>query len=140
MKISTIERGLYFRGLLILIRKDGQVTDEEKVLIRRIGARLGFEKDFYEGAIKEILKNEYITDEPPVFFDKKLAAIFIQDGLIISYSDHEIDKREEDFLLQTTLANGFSEAWFWNKKSVVNTREDCTLKLHIEQWLESDTK
>jgi len=37
MTISVQEGSEYFRGLLILISKDRRVTDEEMVLMRRIG-------------------------------------------------------------------------------------------------------
>jgi hypothetical protein len=67
MNISYSEAGDYFRGLLLLIRKDHKIIEEEKTLLMRFGKSLGFASTFCAGAVSEIIENKYISDSPPVF-------------------------------------------------------------------------
>lgn len=113
MKISIIDGSNYFKGLLLLIRKDHQVTDPEVKLIKHIGKSFGFDQEFCDGAIRDILKNECINETPPVFSSKEIAAKFIKDGLAIAYSDHDqIDKFEEDWLKLIAEKNDIEPKWF----------------------------
>lgn len=113
MKISIIDGSNYFKALLLLIRKDHQVSDPEVKLIKHIGKSFGFDQEFCDGAIRDILKNECINETPPVFSSKEIAAKFIKDGLSIAYSDHDqIDKFEEDWLRLIASKNSLDPKWF----------------------------
>ena len=83
MNISIVDGSNYFKGLLLLIRKDRKVSESEIHLMQRIGKILGFEKEFCDTAITDILENTYIQDEIPLFSTKELAEKFIKDGLSI---------------------------------------------------------
>jgi hypothetical protein len=118
MKITLIDASNYFKGLLLLIRKDGRVTDKEKELTRRIGKSLGFEKEFCDNAIHEILENKFIVDTPPEFSSRELAMKFIKDGLTLASSEDEVRAPEEEWLKSTATKNGLSVEWFsqeWQK-------------------------
>ena len=67
MRISLIDRSLYLKGLMLLIRKEGEIRDEEKKMMLGVEETLGFDKRFCEDTIKEILHNKYVVDEPPCF-------------------------------------------------------------------------
>ncbi|MBL7994619.1 hypothetical protein JNM05_04535 [bacterium] len=113
MIISLIDRSNYLRGLLILIRKDRKISGPEKDMMMRIGKALDFNEEFCEKAIHEILDNEYITDEPPVFESHSLSMMFIRDGLRLGLCDHDaLHAKEEEWLKRTAKMNGLDSAWF----------------------------
>lgn len=118
--LMTIQEGSnYFRGLLLLIRKDQKVTDEEVAIMMRVGKSLGFAKSFCETAIADILENKYILDKPPLFMKQEVAKRFITDGLTIGYCDHEIHVSEEHWLRSVAEENGISTEWFYEEKQRV---------------------
>lgn len=112
MKISITDASNYFKGLLLLIRKDNKITQQEAELMRTIGKTLGFEKEFCDNAIHEILDNNHIDDVPPLFSTKELAAKFIKDGLSIALSDNELHPKEIEWLKSTVEKNGLDTDWF----------------------------
>lgn len=112
MNISIIDGSNYFKGLLLLIRKDRMVSDSEIILMQYIGKMLGFEKEFCDNAINDILENEYIEDTPPQFSSSELAEKFVKDGLAIAFSDRECHPTEEAWLRNAAVQNGLSESWF----------------------------
>lgn len=116
MKLTLQDRSLYFKGLLLLIRKDRSIADSERSLMMRIGKSLSFEKEFCETAIDDILKNEHITDTPPEFSDSNIAQYFILDALILACSDGTLHANEEEWLKSVCLKNGLSESWLADKK------------------------
>jgi len=94
VRISLIDRSLYYKGLILLIRKDHEIHDQEKKMMMTIGEMLGFETKFCAGTIEEILDNQHIIDEPPIFSETNIALCFIRDGLRLSASDGQIHKDE----------------------------------------------
>jgi hypothetical protein len=124
MNIDIIDASNYFKGLLLLIRKDRELTQPEIDHMKSIGKSLGFEKEFCDNAIDEILDNAYIEDVPPVFSTKELAIKFIKDGLYLAFVDHEeIHSDEEQWLRSTTEKNGLStESFLQELKNVQSKR------------------
>lgn len=116
MQLALTDRSLYFKGLLLLIRKDRAISDSERALMMRVGKSLSFEKEFCETAINDILQNKHITDIPPVFTDQKIAQYFIHDALILACSDGTLHPHEEEWLAAVCLKNGLSESWFSQAK------------------------
>jgi hypothetical protein len=112
MNVSIADGSNYFKGLLLLIRKDRKVSDQEVILMQYIGKMLGFEKEFCDNAIRDILENDYIEDTPPQFTVKELAEKFVKDGLAIAFSDSECHPTEEAWLRSAAVLNGLSEEWF----------------------------
>ena len=110
MKISLLDRSLYFKGLLLLIRKDREIRQEEKRLMLRLGAIMGFEKKFCKNAINEIADNKNISDVPPRFSNPRIAKFFIHDGVIISLADKKIHEAEIGWLKDVAKANGIENS------------------------------
>ncbi len=115
MQIKVLDGSNYFRGLLLLIRKDHMITEPEIELMQRVGKALGFEKEFCNNAIREILENEHISDTPPEFSSTELAKKFIRDGLAFAFSDGPMHQLEEEWLRSTALKNQVDLLWFRNE-------------------------
>ncbi|HOU57215.1 MAG TPA: hypothetical protein PLX58_10315, partial [Smithellaceae bacterium] len=87
MKISLLDRSLYYKGLMILIRQDREIHEKEKKLMMSIGKMLGFDRKFCAKTMEDILVNRYITDAPPRFSKAGVARSFLLDGLRLSSID-----------------------------------------------------
>lgn len=132
MEISVIDASNYFKGLLLLIRKDHKVTESENALMSRIGKHLGFEKEFCDTAIQDILKNRYIEDSPPLFSSKELAMMFIKDGLSLALSDNAIDYKEEKWLRSVVEVNSLDRKWFAAELAAVSSSERDPEHLEVD--------
>ena len=115
MEITVIDRSNYLKGLLITARKDNQLSESEKKIIRSIAERLGFASDFYEDTLKTLLANKYIQEDPIKFSHKKIAESFVTDGLKLAFSDNSDTNFEIDWLKRTAGTNDLNDEWF-NKK------------------------
>jgi hypothetical protein len=111
MQIPQLDRSNYLKGLLITARKDEQLTDSEKNMIRKLSERLGFSLDFFEETINNLLENKYIKDDPIVFSEQNIAKSFIEDGLRLSLIDEIVSTDELNWLKQTANANNIEEKW-----------------------------
>ncbi len=111
MQIPQLDRSNYLKGLLITARKDEQLTDSEKNMIRKLSERLGFSVDFFEETINNLLENKYIKDDPIVFSEQNIAKSFIEDGLRLSLIDETVSTDELNWLKQTANANDIEEKW-----------------------------
>lgn len=105
MDYGILDKSNYLKGLLLLCRKDNLVAKEEKDILVSIGKELGFEKRFCENAVKEIMENEYIIDEPPKFTQKEIAEKFLEDGVKIAMADKCLHLFELQWLAQTAEIN-----------------------------------
>lgn len=133
MNISIVDGSNYFKGLLLLIRKDRQVSEPEIAIMRRVGKMLGFEKEFCDNAIRDILDNEYIEDSPPLFESKELAKKFVKDGLMISFSDHEeCHPAEEAWLWSVVAMNGLDEFWFQEEYRAASIKKEKPTPMEVE--------
>jgi hypothetical protein len=121
MEIPIIDKSNYLKGLLITARKDNQLADSEKKIIKEISNRLGFANDFYDDVIKSLLSNKYITDDPIKFSNKKIAESFIDDGLKLAFSDNRISDSEISWLRATAEANGIEKKWFEDRMNLLKS-------------------
>ncbi len=106
LTISVLEASEYFRGLLLLIRKDLKTTQREIDLVTRVGRSFGFEEEFCTNAVSEILENPFIVEESPIFSSKDLAMKFLRDGVSVALADEESHPREEQWLGSVAERNG----------------------------------
>jgi hypothetical protein len=120
MRISLIDRSFYLKGLMLLIRKDGEIQDEEKDMMLCVGEMLGFERKFCENTIKEILHNKYVIDEPPCFVSPDIARCFVRDGLRLSLASGEMHEAELRWLRAVAQANGVDN-WFHEDSVTVSS-------------------
>ncbi len=132
MKINIIDASNYFKGLLLLIRKDRKITQPERDLMKSIGKSLGFEKEFCDTAIHDILENIYIEDIPPAFSTRDLAIKFIKDGLYLALVDHEeIHPEEEQWLKSTVVKNGLDLEFFAGELENARNRRGQPPRLEV---------
>lgn len=103
------DKSNYLRGLLILIGKDRIIKETEKNAVMKVGKVLGFEERFCETAIGEILENEYIITQPPLFTNPKIAECFIKDGIKIAGIDNDLHLLEIKWLALTAEVNNLSD-------------------------------
>jgi hypothetical protein len=133
MEISILDGSNYFKGLLLLIRKDRKLADSEINLMKRIGKKLGFEREFCENAIHEILDNIHIKDETPEFSSKDLAKKFLKDGLALALSDVEVHPSEDEWLRLTAEKNGIDEEWFKDEFAKAQKRHHLPTHLEVDE-------
>jgi len=111
MTLNLIDRSNYFKGLLLLIRKDRVITNEEREMVKKLGTILSFDKKFVKNAINDILNNEFIIDEPPKFSSKDLTKVFIKDGIKLALTDNDIHYDELEWLKSVAAVNGLDTNW-----------------------------
>lgn len=112
MEISALDKSNYLKGLLITARKDKQLSQSEKEIIRSIATKLGFASDFYEDVLRNLMANKYISEEPIIFSDIKVAESFIADALKLVYTDEAYSSEEILWLKKTASENHLDENWF----------------------------
>jgi hypothetical protein len=132
MNISVVDGTNYFKGLLLLIRKDRKITETEILLLKRIGKSLGFESEFCDNAIRDILENEYIVDAHPEFTTKELTVKFIKDGLAIAFSDNDFHPSEEEWLRVTAQKNGLDVIWFFRESEIAAHRNHLPSRMEVD--------
>lgn len=99
------------RALLLLISKDKNIWDHEVRIFIHEGMALGYEKDFCENALKHILRNSFIDQTPPVFFNKENASNILHVGIRIIKEDLNPHPMKIEFLEKIALANNLSSYW-----------------------------
>jgi hypothetical protein len=104
--IPLPERGKYYRGLLILIRKDQTIDSHEREMMMQLGQALDFDRRFCENAVDDLLKNPNIKSEPVKFSDKEIAKAFMQDAVALALADGRIHPKELSWLKKVAYANG----------------------------------
>ncbi|MFA6455408.1 MAG: hypothetical protein WCW40_01205 [Bacteroidota bacterium] len=132
MNISIMDGSAYFKGLLLLIRKDRVVTTPEIQLMKRIGKTLGFEREFCDTAIQDILVNDYIIDIIPEFSSKALAEKFVKDGLSIAFSDNELHPSEEEWLRTAAEKNRIDSSWFQQEHDKAAIKRELPAVLEVD--------
>lgn len=121
MDIPQIDRSNYLKGLLITARKDKQLTETEKDILKNISAKLGFSTDFLNEITANLLVNKYITEDPIKFSSQNIAKSFIEDGLKLAYSDNNISGDEMKWLLSTASINGIEKEWIKKKLTEIKS-------------------
>ena len=130
--IGVQDASNYFRGLLLLVRKDRKVTRPEVDLMRQIGKRLGFEEGFCTAAIDEILDNAFVVDAVPHFSTKELAAKFVRDGLSLAFADGELHPSEEAWMRSAAEENGLDRGFFMTELEYAHSRGSLPAHLEVD--------
>jgi len=112
MELTLRDKSNYLKGLLIVAKKDNQLTEPEKKILRDIAVKLGFATDFYEDTLRSLLSNKYILEDPIKFSSRKVAESFVTDGLRLAFSDMMISEKEIGWLKATALENDLADEWF----------------------------
>jgi hypothetical protein len=130
--ISVLDGSNYFKGLLLLMRKDNKLSAQEVDLVLNVGLSLGFEREFCENAVKEILENEHIVDTPPKFSSPDVALKFVKDGLRIASADNELHPTELQWLWATAERNGLDPASIQGDLAALATQSGDRRRLDVE--------
>jgi hypothetical protein len=112
VRIKISEGSDYLRGLLVLSRKDRKIAVPEARMITHVGKALGYCPEFCADAIRDILGNRYIHEDPPAFGSRLLAEKFVKDGLALASSDDEVHPAEEEWLRFVVEKNRLCQAWY----------------------------
>jgi ribonucleotide reductase beta subunit family protein with ferritin-like domain len=131
MEIPVQDRSNYLKGLLIVAKKDNQLAETEKKIIKNLALRLGFASDFYDETIRSLLSNKYIDCSPIKFSNSLIAESFITDGFNLAYSDKSVTHNEINWLKETSIINGLSEEWFEKKLSSYTKSNSAALDLAL---------
>jgi len=135
LNFTLLDKSNYLKGLLIIARKDNQLAESEKNILKSKAKKLGFASDFYEETIKNLLVNTHINDEPIKFSNEKIASSFILDGLRLAFSDKKINEAEMEWLKATTLKNSIDQNWF--EKELENVKAESNLSVKSDLSLYS---
>ena len=113
MTIPLVERGDYYRGLLVLIRRDRVITARERELMIKVGRSLDFDTRFCESAIDDLLNNPHIKAVPMKFEDKETAESFVRDAIRLAQVDGEVHPKELAWLKAVVRENGLKNQWLY---------------------------
>lgn len=114
MELSLIDRSNYFKGILILIKKDKKLNNEERNMFKSLGKALGFGEEFCEEVMEDLFENEYLIEDPPCFEKKEIAELFFKDGLKLALSDGDIHLYELNWLNLVAEKNELDKEWCLN--------------------------
>lgn len=115
MQLTLLDKSNYLKGLLVVAKKDNQLTESEKNIIRKIANKLGFASEFYEETLKNLIENKYIAEDPIKFSSIVVADSFISDGLKLALSDINDHSEEMNWLMSTAEINGIDTKNFNDK-------------------------
>ena len=134
MNIALVDKSNYLRGLLILTRKDNNISKIQKTIILKAGKRLGFSSEFCEEILDTLLYNECLCEEPIKFNSYAVVKSFIADGLNLTCSGKSIIDAELQWLRQAAEINSVESNWFnqqvSNYSCLINTQVPSQLTLH----------
>lgn len=133
--MKTIDDSNLLRALLLLIRADNGIWEHEKNIFTQVGKELGFDKEFCDAAIQNVLRNQYIDNTPPVFFFKENAVKFLRIALRIISDDSQPHMQKIELIEKITSANhlpGYIELEGF--KNVAFLRQSGTLAAYKNNW------
>jgi hypothetical protein len=113
MTINPLDRSNYFKGLLVLVGYEKNITENKKEMLKKVADILGFNHHFVDKAIEDFFENEFIIEEPPLFSNFYFAETFIKDGIKISLSDKILKLDQIEWLSAIASKNNLSRQWFF---------------------------
>lgn len=109
--MKTLDNGNLLRGLLLLIKTDKNIWDHELRIFVQEGVKLGYDKEFCENSIRNVLRNKHINQSPPVFFYKANAIKFLRVAMSIIKEDFKPNVQKLKFLEEVALVNDLARHW-----------------------------
>jgi hypothetical protein len=134
LNFTLLDKSNYLKGLLIIARKDNQLAESEKHILKNISDKLGFAKDFYDETIKNLLYNKHINDAPIKFSSKGIAESFISDGLMLAFSDKKVHDPEIEWLKATAKENTIEESWFLRQLEKYRTESHTSIESNLKLY------
>jgi hypothetical protein len=113
MRINPLDTSNYFRGLLVLVSREKQINQREKILLKKIGRILGFNQDFIDSAIDDFLNNKYVKTEVPLFSSCAAAELFLKDGIKLAFANDTLTLKQVEWLMAIAIRNRISKQWLF---------------------------
>jgi hypothetical protein len=140
MNLSLLNKSNYYKGLLVLLRRDRIIDAREKELMLQMGGVLDFDRRFCEAAIDDLLSNAHITRKPVIFSDERIKKCFFRDALRLAFVDGYLHPMELRWLKTVARANNQSNQWldaitreFKEKKGAL----DHSAPFEIQRYLQN---
>jgi hypothetical protein len=133
MKLSLSTKSSYYKGLLVISRRDRVIDDREREFLIRIGTMLDFDKRFCEATIDELLSNPNISRSPIVFPNETILECFFRDALRLARVDGVVHPLELRWLKETAHANGRSVHWL--NKIIREFPKDPNAPFEIQKYI-----
>jgi hypothetical protein len=111
MNLSLLNRSNYYRGLLVLLRRDRIIDARERAHMLQMGEVLDFDRRFCEATIDGLLSNAHITRKPVIFSDERIRRCFFRDALRLALVDGYLHPMELSWLRTAAHANNKSKQW-----------------------------
>ena len=105
MEITLKDRGEFLRGFLVLVKKNKEISEFDKNMTMVVGKYFGFAEDFCKEALKNLMENEYISEEPPKFSNPVIAEYFLVEVYRILKQLHPLEHNEEHWFAKTAEVN-----------------------------------
>jgi hypothetical protein len=133
MKLSLRTKSSYYRGLLVVSRRDRVIDDREREFLIRIGKMLDFDERFCEATINDLLSNPNISRSPIIFPNEAVRECFFRDALRLASVDDNIHPLELRWLQKTARANGKSDQWL--NKIIQELPKDPNAPFEIQKYI-----
>jgi hypothetical protein len=130
MRINPLDTSNYFRGLLVLVSREKQINQRERTLLKKIGRFLGFNQDFMDSAIDDLIKNKYVKTEAPLFSNCEVAELFLKDGIKLAFANDTLTIKQIEWLITIAIRNRISKQWFFIE--LENYIENCSTEYDEE--------
>ena len=139
MAMNLLDRSNYFKGLLLLVGKDKNISKNERDYLMQVGKVLSFEPTYCKETIDHLLENKYIVDEAPVFSNENVAKMFVKDSIKVAFSDESLHFRELEWLVSVVNQNKLSEEWLEREMSQFLKTKNMkqTDLLEIQKYLQN---
>jgi hypothetical protein len=111
MDLSLLNKSNYYKGLLVLLRRDRIIDARERDLLLQMGEILDFDRRFCEATIDSLLSNTHITRKPVIFSDERIKECFFRDALRLALVDGYLHPMELCWLRTVAHANNQSDQW-----------------------------
>jgi hypothetical protein len=138
MILSLLNKSNYYKGLLVLLRRDRIIDASERELMLQLGKILDFDWRFCEATIDDLLSNAHITREPILFSDERIMNCFFRDALRLAFVDGYLHPMELSWLRTVAQANSQSNQWLDDSiREFMGNKEaqDQSAPFAIQQYL-----
>ena len=106
--------GFYLRGLLQVMAADNHLHEKEKNKIKKYAESMGFEKEYIEKTIQNLLENKHMPRMPDQFHSKKTAETFLKEAIQMAVCDGILHPLEQKWLLRAAKKNEIDEQYVLN--------------------------
>jgi hypothetical protein len=111
MNLPLTIRSLYYKGLLVLLKRDRLIDSRERDLMLQLGVLLDFDRRFCEATIDSLLVNVHINRKPIIFSDETIKECFFRDAMRVALADGSFDPKESRWLRKLAYYNGLTDQW-----------------------------